>query len=199
MNNRITSELHQIPIPKQLHNYTEAGIHRAENEQKGTLTMFKFKKITIAAALALVILAGTVTHADSIRGSFVDVKNPVGAVTGTEYTNATAEIEITAESNSAAVTVNARFLYPAAAPYAFITELSLKNVTVTDSSGNTLLTVSETEKANISNGTVSIVIPTGTVTLSPNDEYTINFDTIVGHAKAEQPLPMSGNWFCTVK
>ena len=71
-------------------------------------------------------------------------------------------------------------------------------MTLTDSSGAKLLTVGETEITPINNGSVSIAIPMGTVTLSPDEAYTLTFDTVVGHAKAEQPLPMSGNWSCTV-
>ena len=74
----------------------------------------------------------------------------------------------------------------------------LNAVTITDSSGAKLLTVGETEITPINNGSVSIAIPMGTVALSLNTEFTLTFDTAVGHAKAEQPLPMSGNWSCTV-
>ena len=71
-------------------------------------------------------------------------------------------------------------------------------MTLTDSSGAKLLTVAETEIIPINNGSVSIAIPMGTVTLSPDEAYSLSFDTAVGHAKAEQPLPMSGTWSCTV-
>ncbi len=202
MNEHIASQLHEIPIPQALHERCEAGIRRAEHEKKGLITMLKFRKSTIAAAVALVLTAGLltaggITYADSIRGAFSDIVRFDGAVVGTEYHNATEEIEVTAEADGETVTVNARFLYPADAPYAFITELSFKNVTLTDSSGAKLMTIEETELADINNGSVSIPIPVGTVTFSPNTEYTITFDTVVGHAKAEQPLPMSGNWSCS--
>ncbi len=204
MNEHITSKLNEIPIPSSLHDRCETGIRRAEHEKKGHIIMLKFRKSTIAAAVALVLTAGlltagAITYADSIRGSFSDVFGFGGAIVGTEYHNATEEISVTAEANSETVTVNARFLYPADAPYAFITELSLKNVTITDSSGAKLLTIEETDQATITNGSVSVAIPMGTLILSPNAEYTLAFDTAVGHAKAEQPLPMSGNWSCTVK
>ena len=199
MNEHIASQLNEIPIPKNLHARCEPGIERAAHEQKGQITMLKFRKSTVAAAVALVLTfglltAGAVTYADSIRGSFSDVTRFDGAVVGTEYHDATEEIEVTAEAVGNTVIVNARFLYPADAPYAFIAELSLKNVTLTDSSGAKLLTVGETEITPITNGSVSIAIPMGTVSLSPHESYTLSFDTAVGHAKAEQPLPMSGNW-----
>ena len=203
MNEHIASQLNEIPIPANLHDRCELGIDRAAHELKGTITMLKFRKSTVAAAVALVLTfglltAGAVTYADSIRGAFSDVTRFDGAVVGTEYHNATEEIEVTAEAVGDTVIVNARFLYPADAPYAFITELSLKNATLTDSNGAKLLTVKETEITPINNGSVSIAIPMGTVTLSSDEAYTLSFDTAVGHAKAEQPLPMSGNWSCTV-
>lgn len=203
MNEHLTAQLNEIPIPQNLHDCCETGIDRAAHEQKGYMIMLKFRKNTVAAAVALVLTfglltAGAVTYADSIRGAFSDVTRFDGAVVGTEYHNATEEIEVTAEANGDAVTVNARFLYPADAPYAFITELSLQNVTLTDSSGAKLLSVEETEQANINSGSATVRIPLGTVSLSPDAEYTLTFDTAVGHAKAEQPLPMSGNWSCTV-
>lgn len=164
--------------------------------------MLKFRKSTVAAAVALVLTfglltAGAVTYADSIRGAFSDVTRFDGAVVGTEYHNATEEIEVTAEAVGDTVTVNTRFLYPADAPYAYITELSLRNVTLIDSSGTKLLSIDETEIIPINNGTVSVAIPVGSLTLSPDMEYTLTFDTAVGHAKADQPLPMSGNWSCS--
>ncbi|MBR4077835.1 MAG: hypothetical protein IKK17_04435 [Oscillospiraceae bacterium] len=202
MNEHITSIMNEIPIPTNLHDRCEAGIDRAEHEKKGHITMLKFRKSTVAAAVALVLTAGLltaggITYADSIRGAFSDVTRFDGAVVGTEYHDATEEIEVTAEAVGDTVIVNARFLYPADAPYASISELSLKNVTLTDSSGTKLLTVAETEITPINNGSVSIAIPMGTVTLSPDEAYTLSFDTAVGHAKAEQPLPMSGNWSCS--
>lgn len=202
MNEHIASQLNEIPIPNNLHARCELGINRASQEQKGQITMLKFHKNAVAA-VALVLTAGLlavggITYADSIRGAFSDVTRFDGAVVGTEYHNATEEIEVTAEAVGDTVIVNARFLYPADAPYAFIAELSLKNVTLTDSSGAKLLTVGETEITPITNGSVSIAIPMGTVSLSPHESYTLSFDTAVGHAKAEQPLPMSGNWSCTV-
>ena len=203
MNEHIASQLNEIPIPTNLHDRCELGIDRAAYEQKGQITMLKFRKSTVAAAVALVLTfglltAGAVTYADSIRGAFSDVTRFDGAVVGTEYHDATEEIEVTAEAVSDTVIANTRFLYPADAPYAFISELSLRNVTLTDSSGAKLLTVAETEITPINNGSVSITIPMGTVTLSADEAYTLTFDTAVGHAKAEQPLPMSGNWSCTV-
>ena len=202
MNEHIASTMNEIPIPTNLHDRCELGIDRAVQEQKGTITMLKFRKSTVAAAVALVLTfglltAGAITYADSIRGAFSDVTRFDGAVIGTEYHDATEEIEVTAEAVGDTVTVNARFLYPADAPYAFISELSLKNVTLTDSSGAKLLTIEEPEQASLNNGSVSIAIPMGTVTLSPDEAYTLTFDTAVGHAKAEQPLPMSGNWSCS--
>ena len=203
MNEHIASTMNEIPIPTNLHDRCELGIDRAVQEQKGTITMLKFRKSTVAAAVALVLTfglltAGAITYADSIRGAFSDGTRFDGAVIGTEYHDATEEIEVTAETVGDTVIVNARFLYPADAPYAFISQLSLKNVTLTDSSGAKLLTVGETEITPITNGSVSIAIPMGTVSLSPHESYTLSFDTAVGHAKAEQPLPMSGNWSCTV-
>ena len=202
MNEHIASTMNEIPIPTNLHDRCELGIDRAVQEQKGTITMLKFRKSTVAAAVALVLTfglltAGAITYADSIRGAFSDVTRFDGAVIGTEYHDATEEIEVTAETVGDTVIVNARFLYPADAPYAFISQLSLKNVTLTDSSGAKLLTVGETEITPINNGSVSIAIPMGTVTLSPDEAYTLTFDTAVGHAKAEWPLPMSGNWSCS--
>lgn len=203
MNEHIASQMNEITIPANLHDRCEIGIDRAAHEQKGKIIMLKFRKNTVAAAVALVLTfglltVGAVTYADSIRGSFADVLGFGGAVVGTEYNDATAEIAVTAEASSESITVNAEFLYPADAPYAFISELSLQNVSLSDSSGATVLSVEETAQAMIANSNAVIEIPMGTVTLSPNEEYILTFDTAVGHAKAEQPLPMSGNWSCTV-
>lgn len=202
MTDHIQCKMNEIPIPSSLHTCCELGIEKAKQEQKGKIIMLKFHKTAIAAAAALVlavgIFAGSNTAlAKDIRGYFADVFRFDGAVVGTEYNNATDEITVTAISDGESITVTPQLLYPQEAPYAFITEISLRNVTITDSSGKKLMTVDETDPSILSNGTVSLVIPLGTVNLSPHAEYTVSFNTVVGHAKAEQPLPMSGNWSCT--
>ena len=51
---------------------------------------------------------------------------------------------------------------------------------------------------SISNGEAQVSIPLDGRTLNANEEYILHFDTVVGHAKAEQPLPMSGSWSCVI-
>ena len=201
MNEHIHKELNQINIPNSLHSRCEAGFNEAMTEQKGRIMMFNSKKKALAAAIALVLMVGVIgtgtAFADSIRGFFTDVKNPTGAIIGTRYNNATEEITVTAKADSEAVTVHLDFLFPNEAPYGFISEVSVKNVVITGSNGAKLLTVDETKRTVITDGTASISIPLGTLQLNTNTEYTIIFDTVVGHEKADQPLPMGGTWRCT--
>lgn len=204
MTEHIRTELNNISVPDSLHARAELGMEQAIKEQKGTIIPMKSHRKAIAAVAALFltvgIFAGSNTAlAKDIRGFFSDVVRFDGAVVGTEYHNATDEIAVTAEAVDNTVTVNVQFLYPNDAPYAsiFMTGLSLRNVILTNSSEETLMTIEETEITPIENGFVSVDIPMGTVTLSSGTEYTLVFDTAVGHAKADQPLPMSGNWSCT--
>ena len=201
MNEHIRQELTQIPIPHNLHSQCCKGMDKADAEQKGHITMLKSHKKAVAAVAALVltvgILGGGAVFADSIRGFFSDVTRFDGAVVGTEYHNATEEIAVTASADDHSIIVNAQFLYPKDAPYAFISEISLEKITLTDGSGSILMQFEESSATSISNGEAQVSIPLDGRTLDANEEYILYFDTVVGHAKAEQPLPMSGNWRCS--
>ena len=202
MNEHIRQELTQIPIPCELHSRCVIGMDKAETYRKGQIIMLKSHKKIVAAVAALVltvsILGRGAVFADSIRGFFSDVTRFDGAVVGTEYHNATEEIAVTASADDHSIIVNAQFLYPKDAPYAFISEISLEKITLTDGSGSILMQFEKSSATSISNGEAQVSIPLDGRTLDANEEYILYFDTVVGHAKAEQPLPMDGNWSCTI-
>lgn len=156
------------------------------NRKQGGIPMKKRLSVLIAAALITTLCCATAFAAVS-GGWFADVKNSFGAVTGTEYHNATEEIAVTAEAESGLLTVHVTFLAPEQFPYRETESLRIGEYTIADRSGN------ETDAAPIVNGTAQLTIPIGEL---PAGEYTLHITSFIGEKKAEQPLPIYGDWEC---
>lgn len=203
MKDHIYNELKEIPIPASLHSRCVIGMEEAKQEQKGQITMLKFHKKTIAAAATLVLAIGlfagsSTALAKDFRGFFSDVFRFDGAVVGTEYHNATEEVTfnqlpIRGEKLSE-IGVQVAFVYPEEAPYAYIEELSMQDVTITDAAGSEVWSLDETEPVPIRDGAAHFIL---SADLSSGKTYTLHCPMLQGHAKAEQPLPMSGTWELT--
>ena len=150
--------------------------------------MKKRLSILIAAVLIATLCCATAFAAVS-GGWFADVKNGVGAVTGTEYHNATSEITVTAQAETDLLTVSVELVKPEQFPYRELDTLRLGAYTVTDSIGTAVLEADDAE---------GLVIPIGNL---PAGEYTLHITSFIGEKKAEQPLPIYGDWVCafTVK
>ena len=63
MNEHIASTMNEIPIPTNLHDRCELGIDRAAHDRKGQITMLKFRKSTVAAAVGRISL---ISKSDSV-------------------------------------------------------------------------------------------------------------------------------------
>lgn len=156
------------------------------NRNQGGIPMKKRLSVLIAAALITTLCCATAFAAVS-GGWFADVTNSFGAVTGTEYHNATEEITVTAEAENGLLTVHVTFLVPEQFPYRECETLRMGDYTIADRSG------SETEAVPIVNGTVQLTVPIGDL---PAGEYTLSIEQFIGEKKAEQPLPIYGDWEC---
>jgi len=156
------------------------------NRKQGGTSMKKRLSVLIAAALISVLCCAT-AFAGISGGWFADVKNSFGAVTGTEYLNATEEISVTAEAEDGLLTVTVAFLTPEQFPYREIETLRIGEFTIDSSSG------SETDAAPIANGTVQLTIPIGELSAG---EHILHITSFIGEKKAEQPLPIYGEWEC---
>lgn len=156
------------------------------NRKQGGIPMKKRLSVLIAAALITTLCCVTAFAAVS-GGWFADVKNGFGAVTGTEYHNATEEISVTAEADNSLLTVHVTFLAPEQFPYREVETLRIGDYTIGDLHGT------ETEAVPIGNGTAQLTVPIGEL---PAGEYALSIEQFIGEKKAEQPLPIYGDWEC---
>lgn len=156
------------------------------NRKQGGIPMKKRLSVLIAAALITTLCCATAFAAVS-GGWFADVKNIFGAVTGTEYHNATEEISVTAEADNGLLTVHVTCLAPKQFPYRELETLRMGEYTIADLSG------SKTDAAPVINGTVQLTVPIGDL---PAGNYTLSIEQFIGEKKADQPLPIYGAWEC---
>ena len=163
------------------------------NRKQGGFSMKKRASVLIAAVLITALCCVTAFAAVS-GGWFVDVKNITGAITGTEYHNATDEISVAAEADGGILTVTVTFLVPEQPPYREIETLRIGEYTVSDSSGKTVHMGSKSDAAPVINGSAQ---PTVSVDMLPAGDYTLHIETLIGEKKADQPLPIYGDWVCT--
>lgn len=157
------------------------------------------KRVATLAAV-VTICAITVVSADAIKGYFNDVTRLDGAIVGTEYLDATNEIEMNVTKvEDENVTLNITFKNPNEAPFAYIQEVAVAEYKIVDISKNEILRTSleleNAKKANIENGKISIQLSTDDK-LNAGQNYKLIVDNFYGLAKAEQPLRITGTWEC---
>lgn len=169
--------------------------------------MNKFKNVTWLKRLAttaavLAVCAVTVVSAGALTGYFKDVKNFSGAIVGTEYINATNDVQMNVlDANDEYITLDINFVNPSEAPFAFIQELAVTEYIVLDQNNNEVFAVN----SDAENCSTAIIEADGTLIKLPtkylnNEEtYTLKINTIYGLAKAEQPLKITGDWKCEFK
>lgn len=170
-------------------------IIKAENIKKnGGITMKKKTAFIIGAAVLLV--TGAVTVYAGASGTWMkDIKNPLGAITGQVYNDADTEIEISiisADAND--FTVEAAVADFDKPPYTTIDFLKLDKFTITDEKGSIITENNVSESGEFINGCALIYVPANIT-----DAHTIflHTDSILGSAKADQPLEINGSWECS--
>lgn len=157
---------------------------------------------TIAAVFT--ICAITVVSAGSLKGYFKDVKNFSGAITGTEYLNATNDINVNVvDVNNEFVTLNVNFTNPAEAPFRFIEELVVTEYKILDKENKEILninsTVENTTSTSITENDILVKIPLNNASLNVDNTYTLEISEMYGVKKADQPLKITGDWKCEFK
>ena len=156
------------------------------SKKHGGTSMKKRFTILIAAVLITTLCCAT-AFATVSGGWFADVKNGFGAVTGTEYHNATEEISVAAEVGTDLLTVSITFLFPDQFPYREVETLRIGEFTIDNKN------FSQTDAAPIINGMAQLPISIGDLTAG---KHTLHITSLIGEKKAEQPLPIYGDWEC---
>ena len=164
------------------------------------------RTLAIAAVLALCLVTVCMTPlANSIRGFFSDIIRFDGAITGTQYENATNDIkidvlEVTSENGNVIIPLELSFENPSEAPFPYIQEVAVSEYKIVDSNNKeiikTKLSAEEGDKGTIADGKVLVNLSLNDAKLKSGEEYTIVIDKMYGLSKADAPLHITGTWEC---
>lgn len=193
-----------------LHHVQEAGRYDAAAKHVG-LSRGAWKTVAVAATVLLCVGSACFcipSAAVSIEGFYEDIVQWWdGAIVGTEYQNATQEIQI--EASSAVVDEEGKLVIPLTItfsemgekePYIYLAdgEIALGDYQIVDGSGTELYSALGQQEAVgvLEDGTAVFMQPVGMETLAKGAHYTLVIDSIYGLQKAEQPLKMNGHWEC---
>lgn len=171
---------------------------------KPKITMKRMLAIAAVLALCLVIVCMT-PLANSIRGFFSDIIRFDGAITGTQYENATNDIkidvlEVTSENRNVIIPVELTFENPTEAPFPYIQEVAVSEYKIFDSDNKeiikTKLSAEDGEKGSVTDGKVLVNLSIDDAKFKFGEEYTIVIDKMYGLSKADASLHITGTWEC---
>ena len=164
------------------------------------------RTLAIAAVLALCLITVCMTPlANSIKGFFSDIVRFDGAITGTQYENATNDIkidvlEVTSENGNVIIPLELSFENPLEAPFPYIQKVAVSEYKIVDSNNKeiikTKLSAEEGDKGTIADGKVLVNLSLNDAKLKSGEEYTIVIDKMYGLSKADAPLHITGTWEC---
>ena len=164
------------------------------------------RTLAIAAVLALCIITVTMTPlANSIKGFFSDIIRFDGAITGTQYENATNDIkvdvlELTSEKGNVIIPLDLTFENPIEAPFPYIQEVAVSEYEIVDSNNKeivkTKVSAEDGDKGTVSAGKVLVNLSLNDAKLKSGEEYTIVIEKMYGLSKTDAPLHITGRWEC---
>jgi len=201
----IEEKIDAIEIPKNLHERCVAGAMKAKSEmEERRMNKNQIKKTVAAAAVVLVcvLAVGNTTFADSIKGMFKDIKRFDGAVTGSEYVNATDEVRITAgevtvTDTEVYVPVEITFLKLEAAPFKYIEWVEVDAFEILNADGEVVVSEEEANVVcSVNNGCANLPLSVEAGKLVAGETYTLVIENFDGCKKADAPLAVKGEWEC---
>ena len=180
-----------------------------KNMEERTMSKSKItmkRTLAIAAVLALCIVTVCMTPlASSIRGFFSDIIRFDGAITGTQYENATNDIkvdilELSSENGNVIIPIELSFENPTEAPFTYIQEVAIAEYKIVDSANKEVskakLSADDGDKGTVTDGKVLVNLSIGDTNLKSGKKYTIVIERMYGLAKADAPLHITGTWSC---
>ncbi len=175
-------------------------VKNSKGEKQKMRKLFRRPAVAVAALAICVCITGVTALAttDKVKGFFKDIIRWDGAVVGTEYEQATDELNLTITSVPEEINVEVKMVNPDVAPYGFFELFGIASYKIMDSNGNVVVEASATEMVEITDGVINLKLPCNDL---PAGEYELVVNKMVGSAKADQPLELSGVWKCgfTVK
>ena len=164
------------------------------------------RTLAIVAVLALCLVTVCMTPlASSIKGFFSNIIRFDGAITGTQYENATNDIkvdilELTSENGNIIIPLDLTFENPTEAPFPYIQEVAVSEYKIFDSNNKeiikTKLSAEDGEKGSVTDGKVLVKLSIDDAKFKSGEEYTIVIEKMYGLAKADAPLHITGTWKC---
>lgn len=148
-------------------------------------------KRTFLIAAVLVLCLPVIGMAISNTGTFKDIKNIFGTVTVTEYENATNEITVSLSAEENELLVKTTFATPDNPPYNESEMLAIGAYQILDEAGNPLLKGTESPAVVVEEGQAMFHLSLDDL---KKGTYTLNIDSFISSKKADQPLPIYGNW-----
>ena len=192
--NQFVNKIREIEMPKDMQRRIIENCH-LETEKKRMNKMFKRPMVAAASFALCVCLTGVTALAATgkLEGFFRDIKRWNGAVVGTSYEQATDEIDMNVVSATDELIVEFTMLEPNTAPYSFLEMFGINEYKIVDENGNTVMENEVIEMSVMENDNVTLKIPLNTIS---EGKYTLVVSELIGSAKADQPLVISGIWEC---
>lgn len=196
---KLAKKVKEIKLTKEMQERIIEKCYIETEEKKMSKNTAKniFKRPMVAVASLALCLSITGVSAlaatGKLQGFFKDIKGWNGAVTGTAYEQASEEIQLTVTEGSEALTVSLTMVNPQMAPYNALELLAVESYRIVDLTGKVIVEGDTTEFADVADGKVNISIPLNNIA---SGEYKLLVSKLVGSAKAEQPLVISGSWEC---
>ncbi len=203
MKESLEEKMNQIEIPNVLHERCVSGIKQAKMEDN-QMNKKKIIKGMVAAAAVLGVCILTTNYeaiGSATKGFFKDITGWNGAVIGTEYIQATEEIEmeviaVTTEQGDTKLSFELTFTEKEQVPWNCTEEIAFGSYKIVDAVGKNIVVVENTpmqeQTANVNDGMAQIDIVVEK--LEENTEYTIVIESLYGIKKADAPLKITGNW-----
>ena len=180
--------------------YEQKLVSRRKKEDK------KYMKKMVAAAavmLACVFAVGNTAMADGIKGMFKDITRFDGAVTGSEYVNATDEVsitvgEVTVSETEVFVPVEIIFLNPGTAPFNAIELVEVDTFEILNANGEVVVNEKEANVVcSVNDGCAKLSLRVDAGKLNTAETYIFVIESFEGLKKADAPLAVKGEWECT--
>ena len=187
------NKIKEIEMPKDMQQRIIENCY-IETEKKSMKTI-KRPMVAVASFAICVCLTGVSALAaiGKLDGFFRDIKRWDGAVVGTSYEQATDEVELNIVEVSDKLVVEITMVNSNTAPYSFFEILGIKDYRIVDANDNVIVENKNLEMSVISGDKIYINVPLENV---DDGEYTLMVNELVGSAKADQPLVLTGTWEC---
>jgi archaellum component FlaF (FlaF/FlaG flagellin family) len=223
----LKEEMEKIEIPPDLHHRSKMGIQQAKLEERHSERIIGKKRVwggivSAAVLVSAIIALNDSSLASSVRGYFRDIVNWKNEVVDTQYSQATDEIKVeansaTVQSETIIVPVTVTLQDITKPPYSTIEVLTFGDFEVVGSSGESLpnnqitvqaasdnryefdikdrdklLSEVKSPKANERVFQANLLLDAGF--FNNNERFTLKIRSFFGQKKADSPLKIEGDW-----